>query len=349
MTTTYDVIVIGGGVAGLSGAVVLARSRRSVLVIDSGEPRNAPAEGVHNYLGHDGINPLQLLELGRAEACRYGAHIVDGRVISTARDGDAFSVDLADGRAFAARRLLVTTGLVDELPDVTGLRERWGRDVLHCPYCHGWEVRDQAIGVLATRPAAVHMALLFRQLSSDVVLFTHTAPPLTAEQREDLAVHDIRIVEGDVVALETVGDRLSGVRLADGTVEPRQAIVVTPRFVARSEVLASLGLQPTPHPMGFGEYIAAEPTGKTAAAGVWVAGNIGDLSAGVAVAAGSGVAAASAINADLVAEDTRVYRTRRTVPASPSTSTSRPSGSSAVAFPVPTTAGIPYSRATTAQ
>ena len=308
MTTTYDVSVIGGGVAGLSGALVLARSRRSVLVIDSGEPRNAPAAGVHNYLGHDGINPLALLELGRAEVRGYGAHVVEGRVATAVRDGDGFSVRLADGRSFTARRLLVTTGLVDELPDVPGVRERWGRDVLHCPYCHGWEVRDQAIGVLATRPAAAHMALLFRQLSPDVVLFAHTAPPLTTEEREQLAARDIRIVQGEVVALDIVQDRLSGVRLADGTVVPRQAVVVTPRFVARSDVLASLGLHPTPHPMGFGEHIVADATGKTSAAGVWVAGNVGDLSAGVMVAAGSGVAAAAAINADLVAEDTRRAR-----------------------------------------
>jgi thioredoxin reductase len=306
MTTTYDVIVIGGGPAGLSGALVVARSRRSVLVIDSGEPRNTPAAGVHNYLGHDGINPLQLLELGRAEVRGYGAHVVEGRVTSAVRDGDAVSVHLADGRAFAARRLLVTTGLVDELPDVPGVRERWGRDVLHCPYCHGWEVRDQAIGVLATRPAAFHMALLFRQLSSDVVLFAHTAPPLSTEEREELAARDIRIVQGEVVALEIVEDRLSGVRLVDGSVVPRQAVVVTPRFVARSDVLASLGLHPKPHPMGLGESIAADATGKTSAAGVWVAGNVSDLSAGVMVAAASGVAAAAAINADLVAEDTRL-------------------------------------------
>jgi thioredoxin reductase len=305
LNNAYDVVVVGGGAAGLSAALLLARSRRSVLVLDAGEPRNAPAAGVHNLLSRDGINPLELLELGRAEVRGYGGQVMQGSVSSAARDEVGFSVTLDDTRVVTARRLLVTTGLVDELPDVPGVRERWGRDVLHCPYCHGWEVRDQAVGVLASSPRAVHMALLFRQLTSDVVLFTHTAPPLTDEQTEQLAARDIPVVTGVVDSLEVVDDRLSGVRLGDGTVVPRQALVVTPRFVARSEVLASLGLHPTAHPLGMGEFVAADATGLTDVPGVWVAGNVTDLAAPVVTAAAEGATAAAAINADLVAEDTR--------------------------------------------
>jgi thioredoxin reductase len=199
----------------------------------------------------------------------------------------------------------VTTGLVDELPEVPGVRERWGRDVLHCPYCHGWEVRDQAVGILASGSRAVHMALLFRQLTSDVVLFTHTAPALTDEQTEQLAACGIGIVTGLVASLQVVDDRLTGVRLRDGTVVARQALVVTPRFVARSQVLTALGLKPTAHPFG-GEFVAADATGLTDVPGVWVAGNVTDLAASVVVAAAGGASAAAAINADLVAEDTRL-------------------------------------------
>ena len=217
---------------------------------------------MHGFLSRDGINPLELLELGRAEVRGYGGQLMEGRVSSAARDDDGFAVTLDDDRVVSARRLLVTTGLVDELPDVPGVRERWGRDVLHCPYCHGWEVRDQAVGILASGPRAVHMALLFRQLTSDVVLFTHTAPALTDEQAEQLAARDIRVVTGLVDSLEVVDDRLTGVRLRDGTVVARQALVVTPRFVARSQVLASLGLHPTAHPLGMGEFIAADATGS---------------------------------------------------------------------------------------
>jgi thioredoxin reductase len=213
---------------------------------------------------------------------------------------------LDGGVSVKARRLLVTTGLVDELPEIPGLGERWGRDVLHCPYCHGWEVRDQAIGVLATSPRAMHQVQLFRQLTSDLVLFTHTAPPLTDEQAEQLAARDVRVVPGEVEALEITDDRLSGVRLKDGTVVPRQALVVMPRFVAFSHVLSGLGLTPEPHPLGIGESIVpADASGQTQVAGVWVAGNVADLAAGVVAAAAGGIGAATAINADLAAEDTR--------------------------------------------
>src|SRR5947209_11096204 len=304
-TDTYDVVVVGGGPAGLSGALLLARSRRSVLVIDSGEPRNAPAAAAHGFLSRDGINPLELLELGRAEVRGYGGQLMEGRVSSVARDDVDFTVTLEDERVVSARRLLVTTGLVDELPEVPGVRERWGRDVLHCPYCHGWEVRDQAVGILASGSRAVHMALLFRQLTSDVALFTHTAPPLTDEQAEQLAARHIRVITGLVDSLEVVDDHLTGVRLGDGSVVPRQALVVTPRFVARSEVLTALGLRPTAHSFG-GEFVTADATGLTDVPGVWVAGNVTDLAASVVVAAAGGASAAAAINADLVAEDTRL-------------------------------------------
>jgi len=148
MEEKYDVVVVGGGAAGLNGALMLARSRRSVLVVDGGLPRNAPADGVHGLLGHDGVPPAELLAKGREEVRRYGGEVVDAEVTGADAGDHGFTVALADGSTVAARRLLVTTGLVDELPDVAGLRERWGKDVVHCPYCHGWEVRDEPIGVL---------------------------------------------------------------------------------------------------------------------------------------------------------------------------------------------------------
>ena len=300
----YDVVVIGGGAAGLNGALMLARSRRSVVVIDEGRPRNAPAAGVHGFLSRDGISPAALLEIGRVELRGYGGHVVPGRVDAVARDGAGFTVSLADGRSVGARRLLVTTGLVDELPEVPGLAERWGRDVLHCPYCHGWEVRDQAIGILASGPRAVHQALLFRQLSGDVTFFPHTSPTPPDDQMEQLAARGIRVVRGEVESLVVENDRLTGVRLHDGTVVARQALVVGPRFVARSRVLAALGLEPVADPRGLGEHIAGDATGLTSVPGVWVAGNVTDLAAQVVSAAASGVTAGATINADLVAEDT---------------------------------------------
>jgi thioredoxin reductase len=313
----YDVVVIGGGAAGLSGAVALARSRRSVLVVDAGEPRNAPADGVHNYLGREGTPPAELLALGRAELQSYGGTSVHGTVAAVQRQDGAsgFGLVLGDGTAVAARRLLVATGLVDELPAIPGVAERWGRDVLHCPYCHGWEVRDQAIGVLATGPTAVHQALLFRQLSADVVLFRHTGPDLPPEEEAQLTARGIRIVDGEVAAVEVDDDRLTGVRLVTGEVVPRAAVVVAPRFTARAEVLAALGIAPTDQVMAgsvVGSAVeAADPTGATAVPGVWVAGNVADLSAQVVVAAAAGLRAGAMINADLVAEEARAAVARR--------------------------------------
>jgi thioredoxin reductase len=308
--TMVDVVVIGGGAAGLSGALTLARARRSVLVIDGGAPRNAPAEGVHGFLTRDGVSPAELVSMGRDEVAGYGGRFLDGEVRSArAVDGGGFEVTVdggtGDGTVVLARRLLVTTGLVDELPDVAGVRELWGRDVLHCPYCHGWEVQDQPIGILGTGPFAFHHATLFRQWTDDLVLFQHTAPALTDEQAEQLGARGVVVVPGRVDGLEVVEGRLAGVRLEDGTVVARRALVVAPRFVARSEVLAGLGLQPVPGPMGMGEVIAADELGMTAVPGVWVAGNVTDLRAQVVHAAAGGVLTAAAINNDLIAEDTQ--------------------------------------------
>ena len=296
MTNNYDVVVVGGGPAGLNGALVLARARRSVLVIDAGEPRNAPADGVHGFLTRDGMPPAELAAIGRAEVRRYGGVVMDGRATSAARAGSGFTVTL-DGKATVhSRRLLVTTGLIDELPDIPGLRERWGHSVIHCPYCHGWEVRQKTVGVLATSSLAVQKALLVRQWVDDLTLLLHTQPEPDDTQLEQLASRDIGVVRGEVVAFDD-----AGAHLGDGNLVPLQALAVAPRMVARSELLTTLGLVPTPHPMG--EFIAGDPTGLTAVPGVWVAGNVADLMAQVLSSAAAGAAAAAAINADLVTED----------------------------------------------
>jgi thioredoxin reductase (NADPH) len=305
---TYDVIVIGGGAAGLSGALALVRSRRSVLVVDDGTPRNAPAEGVHNFLTRDGIPPAELYTLGRKEVAGYGGEFATGTVTAVRRD-DVFTVELADGTTYRGRRLLVTTGLTDVLPDVGGLAERWGRDVLHCPYCHGWEVRDQAIGILATTGMATFQALLFRQLSDDVTLFLHTAPEPTDEQWEQLAARGIAVVQGKVEQLEVENDKLTGVRLEGGRVIPRDALAVQTGMRARADFLADLGLEivvQESNGLEIGTIVAADPLGTTAVPGVFVAGNVTDARATVMPAAASGLMAAGGVNADLIAEEARL-------------------------------------------
>ncbi len=191
------------------------------------------------------------------------------------------------------------------LPEIAGLRERWGRDAVHCPYCHGWEVRDRAIGVLATSPMAVHQVMLFRQLSDDVVLFTHTDRACLRGAGPGAAGRGVRVVPGEVEALEIADDRITGVRLKDGTVVPRDAVAIATRLVARTSFLEPLGLKAVEHPMGVGEHIPAQPDGQTEVPGVWVAGNATDLMAQVGASAAAGAMAGARINADLIAEETR--------------------------------------------
>ena len=300
----YDVAVIGGGPAGLGGALTLGRSRRSVVVVDAGEPRNAPAAAVHGFFTRDGTPPGELLAAGRAEVATYGVRLIDDTVTGVAGGAGAFALSLAGGDVLTGRRLLVTTGLVDELPNIPGVRELWGRHVIHCPYCHGWEVRDRAIGVIGSGPMSTHQALLFRQLSADVIFFSHTNPP-SDEQHADLAARQIQVVDEEVAALEIVEGRLTGIRLTSGVLVAREVATVAPRFLARSTLLASLGIELVEQPPGIGTRVAADATGRTNVEGVWVAGNITDLSAHVAMAAAAGALTAAHINADLVADDVR--------------------------------------------
>lgn len=305
----YEVVVVGGGAAGLAGALTLVRARRSVLVIDSGSPRNRPAAHLHGYLGRDGASPAELLARGRAEVVGYGGRIRAGTAVSADRlPGGGFLVRCADGSAVRAGRLLVATGLVDELPAVPGLGARWGRDVLHCPYCHGWEVRGQPLAVLADGPSAVHQAVLWRQWSERIELLAHTWP-LTTEDRELLAARGVEVVEGEVTGLVVDDDRLAGVTLFGGGSAACRALVVAPRFAARSGVLSGLGLPADPVARDgrvVGTSVPCDPaTGATALAGVWVAGNVAAPMEKLAGAAAQGVRAAMAVNADLIEAETR--------------------------------------------
>jgi thioredoxin reductase len=304
--SSYDVVVVGGGAAGLNGALMLARSLRSVVVIDAGQPRNAPAEGVHGLLGHDGVPPGELLARGRAEVTSYGGQVVGGEVATVVREEGGFRVELADGRSTTCRRLLLTAGVVDRLPDVPGLAERWGRDVVHCPYCHGYEVRGRRIGVLASSAMAGHQALMFGQLSDQVVFLAHTAPP-DAETRARLAVRGIPVVEGEVTEVLAEGGALAGARLADGSVVELDAIATQTRVEPRGELLEALqrdlGLTVVEHPSGMAVHVPVGMAGVTDVPGVWAAGNLADPMAQVGSSAAAGAMAGAHINGDLVMEE----------------------------------------------
>jgi thioredoxin reductase len=298
--TEHDVAIIGGGAAGLSAALVLSRARRRVLVVDAGSPRNAPAAHMHGFLSRDGLPPGELLASGRNEVKSYGGEIVTDTATALVPHGrDGFGVLLSDGQRISARRLLVTTGLRDQLPDIPGLRARWARDVLHCPYCHGHEVRDRRLGVLGGRPGAVRYAHLVRQWTHDLVYFT---PPdtLTDVERSQLVARAIGVVEGAIEQLVIDDDRLRAVQMGDGRVVPRDALFVPPRFVPNNRLLVDLGCE-----VNDDGWVTTDGTGRTSVRGVWAAGNVVDPRAQVITAAGAASAAAIALNADLVDDDVR--------------------------------------------
>jgi thioredoxin reductase len=298
----YDVVVVGGGTAGLSAALILGRSRRSVLVVDAGEPRNAPAAHMHGYLSRDGMSPAEFLAAGRREVAAYGVESAEDLVTEAVPDGaDGFHVRLAGGRTVHARRLIVTTGLVDELPEIEGVAERWGRDVLHCPYCHGWEVRDQTLGVIASPVAGAHQALLLSQWSDDITLFLHTVDTLADEDRRRLAAAGVTVVSGEVAGLVVEEDRLSGLRMADGRVFSCAAVFVGPRFAPRDDLLTALGATTSETPLG--PYVTVDATGRTSVPGVWAAGNALGPAEQVVNAASAGYRAGATINGELVFAD----------------------------------------------
>lgn len=301
-----DTVIVGGSAAGLCAALALGRSRRSVVVIDAGAPRNAASPHMHGVLGHDGLPPADFLALGRRDLEPYDVTFVDGEATRAERtNDDRVTVSLADGRTFSGRTLVAATGLRDALPDIPGLRERWGIDVLHCPYCHGWEVQDQRIVVLATGTLAVHSALLFRQLSSDVTVLFHTDARPAAEDLAKLTARDIVTLEGPVAEVVSTDGALTGLQLCDGQVVLADAVVVVPTAQAWSPVLESLGLETVPHPMGadLGTMYPVEMGGRTAVPGVWASGNVTDPVGSVVKAVADGYSTGAMINMELVSQD----------------------------------------------
>ncbi|PCN47778.1 thioredoxin reductase [Curtobacterium sp. 'Ferrero'] len=309
MPDHFDVVVIGGSAAGLSAALILGRSRRSVLVVDSGEARNASAQGVHNFLGQEGTSPGELYRLGRAEVDRYGVDVTAGRVVAaSATEGDAadpvaFSVTLESGAVVTTRRVVVASGAVDVLPDVPGLAEQWGRGVVHCPFCHGWEVRDQRIGVLVSTPNGAHHALMFRALSDDVTAFVTDPSLLDDTTLAGLRARGIKVVHDLMAAVHADGDRLTGVTLGSGDFVALDALAAASTTEARVDFLAGIGLAASDFVVGdhrYGSALTVDGVGQTAVRGVYAAGNVTAPMATVIASAAAGTAVGAAVHGDLV-------------------------------------------------
>lgn len=302
-----DVAVIGGSAAGLAIALQLGRQRRSVIVVDSGEPRNAPAAHMHSFLGRDGTDPAELLAAGRAEVRGYGGEVLSGRAVRVTRDGELFVVELAEGTSVVARRIVVATGLADELPEVEGLADHWGRAVIHCPFCHGYEVRDQRLVQLVTNPAGLSAAPLLRQLTARLTVLIADGVEVAESQVQALASAgvDVRLATTARRVLTDDHGRLTGVELVGDSRVEADAILVNPRFSPRAEPFAALGLRPTPHPSDMGEVIESDETGTTAIGGVYAVGSVTNPGQQVLEAAAHAGRVGGFVAMDLAEEDVR--------------------------------------------
>ena len=271
-----DAVVVGGSWAGLSAAMQLARARRRVLVVDTGRPRNRFAHAAHGFLGQDGRPPAEIRDAARAQVLAYPtAELREDEATHAQAEGEGFVVRLASGATIRSRRLVLASGVIDELPDIQGLRERWGSTVLHCPYCHGYEVGGQRLGVLATSPHSVHQALLLPDWSGDVTLFTNGIVAPDDAERAKLAARGVRIDPREVEALagDADGDPLAlrGVRVAGGEVVPLDALFIGPRTRIASPLAEQLGCGFDEGPSG--RFVRTTERKETTVPGVFAAGD----------------------------------------------------------------------------
>ncbi len=292
-----EVLVVGGGAAGLSAALVLGRARRRVLVVDAGEQSNRAAGHVGGLLGHDGTPPAALYDLGRAQLAPYPTVALrEDRVVGARPDGDGFAVTLASGATATATRIVLAAGMRYAVPELTGAAALWGESVFHCPFCHGWEVRDRPLAVLGAGEHDVMRALLLRGWSDDVVLLTDGPAGLDADARATLAAARVAVEERGVARL--LGEhRLTGIELADGTVLAREGLLVPARLEQRSDLVAQLG----PELTGLGT-VAVDGRGATSVPGLFAAGDVTTTMPSVAAAVAGGSAAAAGVVHNLLVE-----------------------------------------------
>ncbi|GAA1324992.1 NAD(P)/FAD-dependent oxidoreductase [Leucobacter albus] len=289
-TTEWDAIVLGGGAAGLSAGVVLARTGARVVLVEDRTPRNAPAAHMHGFLSRDGMSPAALLQTGREEMAGFGGKLLAARATSVTQPADGkFVVALEEGSELSAPAILLATGLRDELPGIPGVSELWGGLVHHCPHCHGREVAGQRIAVIggANRPMSVHQAGLMRRYS-DAITFYLNGIELADHERAQLDAIGVAIVDGQVSAVARTDAGALAIAHGGSDSSEHDCAFVAPLFSPRSEAFEGLGLAR----VGESPWIEAGPTGRTSVGGVWVAGNLANPRAQVITAAGEGSAAA---------------------------------------------------------
>lgn len=293
-----DVLIVGAGPAGLSAALILGRCRRSVLICDTGKPRNAASQAMHGYLTRDGITPIEFLALGRKQLEPYDTVTVRDIAVVSARCVDAqFEVTLENGECVQARKLLLATGVADNLPDIEGFGALYGKSVFHCPYCDGWEIRDQPIAIYGEGARGSGLSLELTTWSRDLVLCTDGPAELDDEARERLRRNDIVVREQRIVRLEGEDGLLRRIVFADGDTLERRALFFTTGQSLRSDLAIALGCEINEK--------GTVPTGKyeqTHLPGLFVCGDASRAVQWVVVAAAEGAEAAFAINSALTSE-----------------------------------------------
>lgn len=303
MDENWDCIVVGGGAAGLSAALVLGRARRRTLVVDAGKPSNAVAHGIGGLLGHDGRPPSELYELGRAELGKYPTvEVRRGEVTAGETEGGRFTLTLDDGSVETAKRVLLASGMDYVRPDVPGADERWGRSVFHCPFCHGWEVRDRAIGVLDPGPMGAMRALMLTMWSDDVTLYTNGPASVDPVDAHRLHAAGIPVVEQPVTGLVGPGDGLESLELADGTTRPCGGLLLPVTLRQRSPLADQLGAEAAPATPIAADALALDVMSMTSVPGLFAAGDLGAAMPSVANAIAAGSNAAAGVVHSLIAD-----------------------------------------------
>jgi len=296
----YDAIVVGGSFAGLSTALYIARACRSVCVIDGGKPRNRFAPASHGFFGQDGSDPARMIADARAQLQRYPrARTLAGEAVAAAAVSRGFEVTLTSGERLSATKLVLAFGLSDELPQVPGLAERWGRSVLHCPYCHGFEFAGQRLGVLQTMPMSTHQALLIADWGPTTLYLNGGAMP-DPETQAKLTRRGVAIEPAPIVGLHGEGAALSSLRLADGRDAAVDALYLAPRTRLNSPLADQLGCAIDEGPLG--PIIRTDAAKLTTVPGVYAAGDIARAPHSVTWAAADGVTAAVSLHQALVFE-----------------------------------------------
>lgn len=295
----YDAIIVGGGSAGLSAALILGRCLRSVLVCDAGHPRNASSHALHAYLTREGIAPLDFLQLAREELKQFEkVHIVQCEVTKATRRDGLFEVTLLDGRIFQSRKLLLATGVVDVIPQINGIMDFFGKSVFNCPYCDGWEVRHQKLAVYGKAERGLKLAKTLKTWSQDILLCTDGPSGLSYKDCESLTRNNIKLIEHKIKKLEGENGKLTKIVFENGDVNEREALFFNTESFIRSRLLEQFDCN-------FSEEDGVErgKYEKTEIPGLYVAGNILREVQLVIVAAAEGAQAAFGINSALSRED----------------------------------------------